>query len=133
MIVIVVVRISIQKQKETNLKEKELSFDLKDTEESARRRAEVGAVQEKGTASTKALHLEGVLGGIKKLRGGQGCQRSCQPLSPSAGLSKQCHHSLEWHYQSPPVFSGFGNMLSPRKGAGGRVGRGQSFLRLRTG
>lgn len=43
MIVIVVVRISIQKQKETNLKETELSFDLKDTEESAQRRAEVGA------------------------------------------------------------------------------------------
>ena len=82
--IVIVVRISIQKQKETNLKEKELSFDLKDTEESARRRAEVGAVQEKGAASTKALHLAGVLGGIKKLRGGQRCQSSCQPLSPSS-------------------------------------------------
>ena len=136
MIVVVFVRISIQKRKETNLKEKELSFNLKDTEESAWRRAEVGAVREEGTASTKALHLEGVLGGIKKKEEGKGARA---PVSPSAlphtraGLSKQCHHNLEWHYQSSPIFSGFGNMLGPRKGAGGGVGRGQSFLWLRTG
>ena len=35
--------------------------------------------------------------------------------------------------RAPPIFSGFGNMLGPRKGAGGGVGRGQSFLWLRTG
>ena len=99
-----------------------MSFDLKDTEESAWRRAEVRAVREEGTASTKALHLEGVLGGIKKKEEGKGARA---PVSPSAlpgamaGLSKQCHHSLEWHYQSPPNIFWIWEHAGPQEGSWG--------------